>query len=275
MTSTDATIPPPGTGTGTAPDPAVGGFAAPPVVVGAWSILGSPLAASILAGTGADWLVLDGQHGLYDDATMVATLAALAGPPRPGRASHVLVRVPSNDAARIGRALDAGATGVVVPLVQDEHEALAAARACRYPPDGVRSWGSWSGGYGTGTPSAAEANREVMCAVMVETPSALERVALIAATPGVDMVFVGPYDLSLALGTTHAELLADHSPDGPLGRVVRACGEAGVVAGVFASSLEAARLLRTHGFTWIIVLVDTVFLAQAGAEVVARARDLG
>ena len=244
-------------------------------VVGAWSTLGSPLAASILAGTGADWLVLDGQHGLYDDATVVATLAALAGAARPGRTAPVLVRVPSNEAGWIGRALDAGAAGVVVPMVDDEHEALAAARACRYPPDGRRSWGAWSGEWGGGTPDAVEANRAVMCAVMVETPSAVDRVDRIAATPGVDMVFVGPYDLSLALGTTHADLLADRSPDGPLGRVVAACRDAGVLAGAFAGSVEVARLLRAQGFTWISVLSDTTLLARAGAGVIAQARELG
>ncbi len=248
-----------------------------PIMVGAWSNLGSPLAASVLAGTGADWLLLDGQHGLYDDAAVVATLAALGpgrpGPAHPGRTARVLVRVPSNDAAWIGRALDAGASGVIVPMVQDEHEALAAARACRYPPEGGRSWGAWD--WGGGPPAPTDANRAVMCAVMVETPSAVERVAQIAATPGVDMVFVGPYDLSLALGTTHGELLADRSPDGPLARVVRACRDAGVLAGVFAGSLDAARVLRQHGFTWISVLTDTTFLAAAGAEAVAQARELG
>ncbi len=243
-----------------------------PIVVGAWSTLGSPLIAAVLAGTGADWIVLDGQHGLYDDAAVTATLAALGGRVRPGRASRVLVRVPSDDAARIGRALDAGASGVVVPMVQDEHEAATAARACRYPPDGGRSWGAWD--WGDGIPTPTDANRAVMCAVMVETPSAVERVAQIAAAPGVDMVFVGPYDLSLALGTTHAELLADHSTDGPLARVVRACRDAGVVAGAFAGTFEATRALRAHGFTWISVLTDTTFLATAGAEAVARARDL-
>lgn len=255
--------------------------AAEPLVVGAWSMLGSPLAAAVLAGTGADWLVLDGQHGLYDDATTTTTLAVLAGAaPGPGvgsteRPRQVLVRVPSADPAAIGRALDGGATGVLVPMVQDEHDAAAAARACRYPPDGTRSWGSWAGAYGGATVAADEANRGVFCAVMVETPTALDRVDAVAATPGVDLVFVGPYDLSLALGTTHAGLLADRSPDGPLPRVVAACRRAGVPAGAFASTLDDARALAAHGFTWLAVLVDTVFLADAGAALVADARRIG
>jgi 4-hydroxy-2-oxoheptanedioate aldolase len=245
------------------------------IAVGAWSMLGNPLAASILARIGADWLVLDGQHGLFDDAAVVASLGALVGGRREGRTPEVLVRVPSNDAASIGRALDAGATGVLVPMVQDEQEAARAAAACRYPPAGTRSWGAWSGGWGVPVPTPAEANERVVCAVMVETPSALDRVGAIAGTPGVDMVFVGPYDLALALGTAHADLLADDSPDGPLARVVAACRAAGVRAGAYAGSLEAARTLRRHGFTWIAVLTDTTVLAEAGAEAVRRARGDG
>ena len=243
--------------------------------LGAWSLLGSPFGASILAGIGADWLLLDGQHGLYDDAAMVAALGALVGTAREGRTADVLVRVPSNDAAWIGRALDAGATGVVVPMVQDEQDAARAAAACRYPPDGVRSWGAWSGGYGAPTSTAAAANERVTCAVMVETPSALERVDAIARTPGVDIVFVGPFDLALSLGTDHAALLADESPDAPLPRIVRACRRAGVRAGAFAGSLDATRALRRHGFTWISVLTDTALLTEAGTDMLRRARDDG
>jgi 4-hydroxy-2-oxoheptanedioate aldolase len=211
--------------------------------IGAWSTLGSTAAASIMAGIGADWLLLDAQHGLYDDRGVLEALAVVGGPPRPGRTSRVLVRVPANDDAWIGRALDAGASGVMVPMVEDEHEAARAARACRYPPRGRRSRGSWVDVWGTPMPSTRAADDDVMCAVMVETRQALERVSAIAGTPGVDMVFVGPYDLSLALGVEHAALLADDSPGGPLRRVVDACRSAGVVAGAFASGLEAGRVL--------------------------------
>ncbi|GAA2722312.1 HpcH/HpaI aldolase family protein [Cellulomonas aerilata] len=244
-----------------------------PLHLGAWSMLGSTAAASIMAGVGADWLLLDAQHGLYDDRGVVDALGALAGPPRPGRTSQVLVRVPSNDDAWIGRALDAGASGVMVPMVEDEADAARAARSCRYPPHGRRSRGSWVEVWGTPTPSPRAADDAVMCAVMVETRQALERVTAIARTPGVDMVFVGPYDLSLALGVEHAALLADESPDGPLRRVVAACRAAGVPAGAYAGGLDAAQVLARHGFTWIAVAIDTVVLPAAAASLVSAARD--
>jgi 4-hydroxy-2-oxoheptanedioate aldolase len=246
-----------------------------PLHLGAWSMLGSTAAASIMAGIGADWLLLDAQHGLYDDRAVLDALGALAGPPRPGRTSQVLVRVPANDDAWIGRALDAGASGVMVPMVEDEHEAARAARACRYPPQGRRSRGSWVEVWGTPMPSPRDADDAVMCAVMVETRQALARVAQIAGTPGVDMVFVGPYDLSLALGLEHAALLADESPDGPLRQVVAACRAAGVPAGAYAGGLDAARALAGHGFTWIAVAVDTAVLPAAGASLLREARGEG
>jgi 4-hydroxy-2-oxoheptanedioate aldolase len=240
--------------------------------IGAWSTLGSTAAASIMAGTGADWLLLDAQHGLYDDRGVVDALAVLAGPPRPGRTSRVLVRVPANDDAWIGRALDAGAGGVMVPMIEDEQQAARAARACRYPPRGGRSRGPWVEVWGTPTPSPRTADDAVMCAVMVETQGALDRVEAIAGTPGVDMVFVGPVDLSLALGVEHADLLADDSAQAPLRRVVEACRAAGVRAGAFAGDLEATRALARHGFTWIAAAVDTAVLSTAAATAIRDAR---
>ncbi|WNB84573.1 aldolase/citrate lyase family protein [Cellulomonas sp. ATA003] len=263
------------THTSPAPDQPTASDDAPPVAIGAWSTLGTPAAASVMAGLGADWLLLDAQHGLYDDRSVVDSLGVLAGTAQPGRTSPVLVRVPTLDAAWIGRALDAGASGVLVPLVDDEHEAAAAARACRYPPVGGRSRGSWAAVWGAAVPEPEQANRDVMCAVMVETPTALERVEAIARTPGVDMVFVGPFDLTLALGTDHASLLADRSPDGPLARVVRACRDAGVRAGAYAGDLESARTLRAHGFGWIATVTDAGLLASAGADLVRDARGDG
>jgi 4-hydroxy-2-oxoheptanedioate aldolase len=243
-----------------------------PLHLGTWSTLGSTAAASLMAGVGADWVLLDAQHGLYDDRAVVDALAVLGGPPRPGRTSQVVVRVPAADDAWIGRALDAGATGVMVPMVEDEDQAARAARACRYPPRGVRSRGTWVDLWGTPTPTPRDADDAVMCAVMVETRGALERVDAIARTPGVDMVFVGPFDLSLALGVEHADLLADDSPDSPLRRVVAACRDAGVLAGAFAGTPEAARALAGHGFTWIAVVVDAAVLSAAAAAQIEDVR---
>ncbi len=235
------------------------------VQIGAWSMLGTAAAASLMSRIGADWVVLDSQHGLYDDAGVIAAVPAAASVP-------VHVRVSANTPALIGRALDAGAAGVIVPMVQDAAEAVAAAAACRYAPEGIRSWGPLAAYRGESTVPPAEANARVSCAVMVETPTAVADVEAIAAAPGVDIVFVGPFDLSIALGVEVADLLADRTPGNPLDRIVAACRAAGTVAGAFAGGRDAADALLSRGFTWIAVAVDTQLITAAGTALVADTR---
>ncbi|NAZ74565.1 aldolase [Kineococcus sp. T13] len=227
--------------------------------LGSWSLLRSPAAAATAAAAGVDWICLDAQHGEHDDASVreVCTLLAGSGVP-------VHVRPPANDAAWIGRALDAGAAGVVVPLVEDAGEAAAAVAACRYPPHGRRSWGPLGGAYGRAVPSAREARAR--CAVMVETAGALERVEAIAAVDGLDEVFVGPFDLSLSLGRDVEELVADPAPDAPLRRVVAACRRAGVVAGAFGVAPGHTRALLALGFTSVAYASDVSALGEGLAR---------
>lgn len=230
-------------------------------------MLGTPAAASLLSHIGADLLVLDAQHGLFDDAALIAALPAASAVP-------VHVRVASNSAALIGRALDGGAAGVIVPMVQDGDEAAAAAAATRYPPLGERSWGPLAAYRGEPTTPPDEANARVSCAVMVESARAIAAVDAIASVPGVDMVFVGPFDLAIALGTTVTELLADHSPGNPLDAVVDACRRAGTSAGAFAGGLDAARALAERGFSMLAVAVDTQLISAAGTALVDAARGI-
>lgn len=218
---------------------------------GGWSILRTPGAALALAASGLDWICLDAQHGEHDDASVREVCRLLAGRVR------VLVRPPSLDSAWIGRALDFGAAGVVVPVVDTPAQAAAAVAACRYPPAGRRSWGPLTGGYtepGTAPP--------VTCSIMVETASALADVRRIAATPGVDELFVGPFDLALALGTTVDDLLAADAPEDPLPRIVSAAREHGRVASVFGGTAERSRRLVDLGFTSVAVTTDVLALGD-------------
>lgn len=240
----------------------------PTVRIAAWSMLGTPAAASLMARIGADLLVLDAQHGLFDDAGLIAAIPAASA------AVPVHVRVPTNSPSLIGRALDAGAAGVIVPMVQSGAEAAAAGSATRYPPLGERSWGPLAAYRGEPTTPPDEANAHVSCAVMVETSRALADVDDIASAPGVDMVFVGPFDLSIALGTSVAELLSDHSPGNPLDAIVTACRRAGTQAGAFAGGLDAARALVERGFTTVAVAVDTQLITAAGSALVDAARTI-
>jgi 4-hydroxy-2-oxoheptanedioate aldolase len=237
------------------------------VQIAAWSMLGTPAAASLMSRIGADLLVLDAQHGLFDDAALIATVPAVSAVP-------VHVRVPDGSAAGIGRALDAGAAGVIVPMVQDATEAEAAASATRYPPLGERSWGPLAAYRGEPTTPPAEANARVSCAVMVETSRAIANLDGIASAPGVDMVFVGPFDLAIALGMDVPGLLGDRSDGNPLDAVVAACRRAGTRAGAFAGSLETAAALIARGFTTVAVAVDTQLITAAGRDLVDAARSI-
>jgi 4-hydroxy-2-oxoheptanedioate aldolase len=231
--------------------------------LGAWCALPGRWSAGTLAAAGYDWVCLDAQHGAHDDRSLVEALTAPGGAP-------LLVRVRSNDAGLIGRALDAGAAGVIVPVVDDAAAAARAAAATHYPPLGARSWGPLAGLAGGTAPTAGQARS--LCAVMVETPAAVAAAADIAAVPGVDALFVGPYDLALSSGTDVAGLLSGSRGRAALTAVVRACAEHGVVAGAYAGSLDIARALRGLGFTMLAVASDAALLADAAAGALARAR---
>src|ERR671918_653053 len=168
--------------------------------LGVWSLLG-PAAAETVSHGKPGWIGLDGQHGLYDDRAVRDALHVIT-------TVDALVRVPSHEVGAIGRALDAGARGVIVPMIETAEEAALAAAAVRYPTVGARSWGPFAEYWGRQEIAVDEANSQAVCGVMVETRRGLDNVEEIAATPGVDMIFVGPYDLSISLGTSLDELVA-------------------------------------------------------------------
>lgn len=230
------------------------------VELGAFCFGDSAVVARDLLAGGLDWVCLDAQHGRWDDRGVLHALDLLQG-----EAGRVLVRVRALDLGLLGRALDAGAGGVVVPLVDGVEEARAAVEAVRYPPRGRRSFGPIRAAYGEpGDLAAADAG--VRLAVMVETAPALAAVDEIAAVPGVDIVFVGPFDLSLALGTDVDALLADDGPDGPLPRVVAACRRAGTRAGAYAGEPARARRLLELGFDWVAVTTDAAAVTSGAAS---------
>lgn len=237
------------------------------VRAGVWATLGDARTTIALERSGFAWVGVDAQHGHFDDAALRGLFALRHEPAAP-----VLVRVAANDPAIIGRALDAGADGVIVPLVQDAEQAEAAAAAAHYPPRGARSWGPLPGtpGAAAGAGSAARP----LCAVMVETGRAVADVRAIAATPDVDMVFVGPFDLALALGRDVDELLADTAEDAPLPTIARACRDAGVLFGAYAGSPDRAVALQAHGASWIAVTNDSgvIQLGSAAARAAADRR---
>ncbi len=163
--------------------------------IGYWSALDAPVATERIGRLGYDYVVLDGQHGLIGYSGILNGLMAVDA----GGQTVGLVRVEDNHLTPIGRALDAGAAGVIVPLVSTPAEAAAAVSATRYPPAGRRSYGPMRSALRIG-PRPNEANAGTLVFVMIETREGLENVEAICRTPGLDGVYVGPSDLVLGLG---------------------------------------------------------------------------
>jgi 4-hydroxy-2-oxoheptanedioate aldolase len=209
---------------------------------------------------------VDQQHGIIGYDAMVPMLQAVeAGGAAP------ITRVLSGDPYRIMKSLDAGAWGVIVPLVNSAADAGRAVAACRYPPRGVRSYGPIraAGVVGSGDPEVLEA--EALCLVMVETREALERVDEIAATPGLDGIYVGPSDLALSLGLPPTlEVLADEHAKA-IERVREACARNGIAAGIHAPSGEWARRHAEAGFDMVTVATDASLLKEAALGELAAA----
>lgn len=163
--------------------------------LGYWSVIDSPVSTEWLAHVGWDYICLDLQHGLIGYDGMLRGLTAIDAAQGPAG----LVRVESNDQTYIGKALDAGARGVIVPLIDTAEDAARAVSYVRYPPAGVRSYGPMRSQLRVG-PLPAEANDSVVVLAMIETPDGLENVEAICAVPGLDGVYVGPSDLRIAVG---------------------------------------------------------------------------
>ncbi len=224
-----------------------------------WCLLGESGTTARVAQAGYDWVLLDGQHGAFDRSRVTDVLRH-----RTDAWSRVLVRPPGLDTASIGAALDAGADGVVVPLIDSAADARAAADAALYPPAGRRSWGPLTPMWGRDAPPPDAANRRIELWVMIETRGALDELDAIVATPGVTAVFVGPNDLSLALGITMDELLADSRANAPLTRIVAACRGAGIRCGAYAAEPAMAARFAELGFDDLAVATDVAAL-DAGA----------
>ncbi len=238
-------------------------------VLGYWLMLDAPPATERLAAVGYDYVVLDAQHGLIEYRGLLAGLTAVDAA---GEAVG-LVRVESSAPATIGHALDAGAAGVIVPLVSSGAEAAAVVRSCRYPPDGDRSFGPMRSGLRIG-PDPATSNASVLVLAMIETAEGLADVEAIAATPGLDGLYVGPNDLRLALGAATTDDPAfDDQLAAALVRIRAACAAAGVVVGIFTPAGTVAAQRLREGFTFVTVAFDLAHLEQAARDHLAVARD--
>jgi 4-hydroxy-2-oxoheptanedioate aldolase len=235
---------------------------------GLWSVMPGTTGAEILAKAGADYVCVDQQHGVIDYGSMAPMFQAI----RAGGAAPI-TRVLSNDPFLIMKALDAGSWGVIVPLVNSAEDAARAVSACRYPPQGIRSFGPVLAADVIGSRDPEELGGEVLCLVMVETREALERVGEIAATPGLDGVYIGPSDLALSLGLPPTLEIMEGEHAEAVERIREACHRNGIAAGIHSPSGEWARRHAQAGFDLITVASDAPLLRAAAGQEMATARE--
>lgn len=236
--------------------------------VGLWSGLADPVVAELLAATGFDYVCIDLQHGSADVAQLPGLCQAMRAA---GRAP--LVRVPWNEPVHLMRALDSGAAGVLVPMVDSADDARRAAAACRFPPTGGRSWGPMWGDVRTdGALPPAVQDDAVLCLVMVETQPGLDALADIVAVPGVDGVYVGPNDLALSCGYGRSTYRDSVEVEQLLQGIADTCRAADVVAGLHCSDTDMALHWAGRGFSMVTAATDTTLLRGAADAALARVR---
>lgn len=213
-----------------------------------WLVLGSAAAVEIAARTKPDAIVIDLQHGLWERREVEAAIGVV--PPE----IPVLIRTAENSALAIGMALDAGAEGVIVPLIGSAEEARAAVSYARFPPRGIRSGGGLRPL--ADFPSYVAGADKLVVMLMIETAQGRANAAEIAAVDGVDLVFIGSSDLSLSIGSFPPPPRGDY----PVWEEIRrACAQ--TPCGVFTGSLDAARELAANGYRMVVTATDIGLLA--------------
>ncbi len=236
---------------------------------GSWVSLSDPWSTRVLARVGFDWLTVDLEHAPIGWGAAASAFASIAD-----NGCIPLARVPAGNHDHIKRALDSGAWGIVVPMVDTAIEADAAVNAAKYPPTGIRSTGGGLHAMSFGTTAAdyyAHANDEVVVVVQIESPTGIAHLPQICAVPGVDAVFVGPSDLRTFMRTP------DHSPtneefEAAIAQVERVATDAGIATGIYTFDAQVAARRADQGITMIGVSSDILFMTRAAEDTVAELR---
>jgi 4-hydroxy-2-oxoheptanedioate aldolase len=236
-------------------------------VVNGWLSIPSAFSAEVMAHQGFDSLTVDMQHGVTDYQVAVTMLQAISTTP-----VMPLARVPWNDPAILMKSLDAGVYGVICPMINTRSEAEALVRACKYPPRGYRSFGPVRASIYAGNDYVDHANADLVVMPMIETAEALKNLDEILSVDGVDAVYVGPADLSLALGCKPRLDQTDAPVVEAQQQIVEACKRHGVVAGIHNATAAYAVKMIAAGYQFVTLASDSRHLAAKAAEEVGVVR---
>lgn len=235
--------------------------------IGGWLSLSNTHTAEMMSHAGFDWLCVDLQHGLLDYSDLLHMLPAISTTD-----TIPLVRVSGNDAQEIMKVLDAGAMGVIVPLVNNRAEAARAVSVCMYPPLGNRSFGPVRAAMYGGRGYSSEANNEIACVAMIETREALQNIEEIVTTPHLGGVYIGPSDLALAIGLPPNGDTEDPEHLARVEEIRQCCRKHGVPVGIHTNSLAFAQKRLEAGFNFVTLGSDAGFLMSAVYSELAQAR---
>ena len=242
-------------------------------VVGSWINTCSPIVAELMAAAGFDFLTVDAEHSAVDVPQAQVLFQAI----RAGSSDCApLVRLPGNDYATTKRYLDAGAAGVIAPLINSAEQAREVVRAVKYPPQGGRGVGFCRANmYGMDFDEAvASANEQTLVCVQIEHVEGVRHIDQILSVPGVDAVFIGPYDLSASMGITgqfdHPKMIEARQ------RILDACREHGVAPGIHVVPPDVDEVVRRfhEGYRLIAYSLDITMLAKACQDGLANIRQL-
>ncbi len=236
------------------------------VALGGWISNPSTINAEVMGSAGFDYVVIDTQHGLIDYSSMLPMLQVLSiGTSTP------IVRVPSCESGHIGKALDAGARAVIVPMVNDRAICEAAMSYTRYAPEGVRSYGPTRAVLVEGPDYFEHSKEQISLIPMIETVEAMRNIDDILSVSGVEAIYVGPNDLSISLGLPPDN--NDPRLDEAMVEIVAGCRRNGVVPGVHASAALCAKRID-QGFGMVTVSADIVALRNQVRQDLATARGM-
>ncbi len=238
-------------------------------VINGWLAIPNGFSAEVMAQAGWDSVTVDLQHGVQDYLSMVACFQAMQVHP-----VLPMVRVPWNEPGIVGKVLDAGAYGVICPMVNTRAEAEAFVSFCRYPPMGKRSNGPIRASiYGVGTSYQATANEEVLCIPMVETQEAVDNLEAILDVPGIDAVYIGPSDLGFSMGLPpildreEPQIMAIYE------RIVTETKRRGLRACIHCFSPAYAARMIAMGFSLVTISNDSGLLLGAARAAVQATRE--
>jgi 4-hydroxy-2-oxoheptanedioate aldolase len=243
-------------------------WAAGKPVINSWLGIPSSFSAEVMANAGWDSLVVDMQHGMIDYQVMITMLQGIST-----TNTTPLVRVPWNDPAHIQKALDAGAYGIICPMINNRAEAEKFVSSMRYAPIGSRSSGPIRASLYGGPDYHAKANDIVLAFGMIETQEALDNLDAILSTPGLDAIYIGPSDLSISLGYAPGGDTPDEWMMAALKKVLDGCKRHKVQPGIHCGAPAYAKKMIEMGFTFVTVGGDNRFMTMGGQAAIAEMKD--